>query len=164
MASGRRWCDPAGEDLLSKDVGVTCVLSELAEDLEEQCPDGAGSSAGDQLVEIEGGEVPVRRLPPILVGRLDRPIVSLEPNVNEASTVAGMPISAYVRAVIAWSNQTPSTNVACLTSPSRVVLEGTRLRHASSSVRSFKESCSARLYSLISSSVRSRNSPSQPGC
>jgi hypothetical protein len=60
--------------------------------------------------------------------------------MNDRAGVVGMPISAYERPLIAWSNQTPSTYVTCLTRPSNVVVDGTSSSLASSSVRPSRES------------------------
>lgn len=53
-------------------------------------------------------------------------IVSVSSRMNDSSGVAGMPISARGRRVIASSNQTFSTKVACFTRPRSVVRDGTQ--------------------------------------
>ena len=61
-------------------------------------------------------------------------IVSVSSSMNDSSGVAGMPISARGRRVMASSNQTFSTKVACFTRPRSVVRDGTSDRRACSSV------------------------------
>ena len=60
--------------------------------------------------------------------------VSVSSRMNDSSGVAGMPISARGRRVMASSNQTFSTKVACFTRPRSVVRDGTSDRRACSSV------------------------------
>jgi uridine kinase len=70
-------------------------------------------------------------------------MVSSSSRMNDSSGVAGMPISARGRHVMASSNQTFSTKVACFTKPSSVVREGTNDRRTCSSVSPSKQLLSA---------------------
>src|SRR5664279_4917894 len=63
--------------------------------------------------------------------------------MKDSSGVAGIPISARDRHVMASSNQTFSTKVACFTRPSRVVRDGTSERRACFSVSPSKQPLSA---------------------
>jgi hypothetical protein len=83
--------------------------------------------------------------------------------MNESSAVAGMPISARDRHVMASSNHTLSTKVACLTRPSRVVREGTSERRACSSVKPSRQLSSSRRCSSRNFAAEVDNLPSAEG-
>lgn len=74
-----------------------------------------------------------------------------------SSTVSRRPTSARERPASATSNHTRSTKAACLTSPSRVVRDGTSRRRACSSVRPSSRPRTSTLLSFTNASVCSRS-------
>ena len=145
---GRAACD----DLFTEDVGVAgvCASSRMTWSWRAHTGRARARRRCRRSADWRGSP---GRLPALPVRAWTAAMVSALRSVNEPSTVLAMPISAYDRPVTAWSNHTPSTNVACLTSPSSVVFDATRRRRASSSVRSFSESCRKNRYSSMISST-----------
>ena len=154
---------PLSQHLLAQDVGVSCVLSKLTQHLQIQRPHRMLASTVHNDRKVRLSDCVSGSFRPGPVDRRDRRHgVGLGQGEGAVGVVA-IPISAYERPVSAWSNQTPSIQVTCLTSPRMVVFEGTRCARASSSDKPCRASSRAFRYSSRSSSSRRLHVLGPPG-